>query len=68
MTKNEIQFFIEEMESIGDLWTEEQVKECYGDLPLHQALDLRRSEVWQHLTNLGRFITYSQPEEKMENP
>lgn len=31
MNKTEIQTFIEEMKSIGDIWTPEQVEKEYGD-------------------------------------
>ena len=58
MTKSEIQIFIEEMESIGDIWTEEQVKNCYGNIPLRQALETRKTEVNQFLTILGTAKIY----------
>ena len=34
MQKSEIAEFIESMEEIGDNWTEEQVKDVYGDMSL----------------------------------
>lgn len=30
MTKSEAEIFIDEMESIGDIWTVEQVMDCMG--------------------------------------
>lgn len=36
MTRAEIRTFIEEMESIGDVWTEEEAERCYGNLSLRQ--------------------------------
>ncbi|WP_295579953.1 hypothetical protein [uncultured Oscillibacter sp.] len=66
MTKSEIQAFIEEMETIGDVWTEEQVERCYGNLPLHQALETRKTEVNQYLTTLGRAAIYLVSEEPDE--
>lgn len=31
MNKQEINEFIERMEEVGDVWTEEQVNDVYGD-------------------------------------
>lgn len=45
MTKSDIKSFIEEMEKIGDVWTEEQVLDVYGDGTLENALKKRKSEV-----------------------
>lgn len=58
MTKLEVQTFIEEMEAVGDIWTEEQVERCYSSVPLKQALDTRKAEVEQYLTTLGRAAIY----------
>ena len=43
MTKAEIATFIETMEEIGDVWTEEQVEDVYGDFTLDEALTSRKS-------------------------
>lgn len=67
MTKAEIQTFIEEMEAIGDMWTEEQVERCYGNDPLYQALDARKAEINQHLTILGRAKIYLASKEANED-
>ena len=45
MKKKDIDTFIEEMESIGDEWTPEQVEDVYGDSTLKEALDDRKSSV-----------------------
>lgn len=45
MKKREIETFIEEMESIGDEWTPEQVEDVYGDSTLEDALADRKSSV-----------------------
>lgn len=65
MNKIEIQTFIEEMESIGDMWTEEEVERCYGDISLSEALNTRKSEMNQFLSILGNTVNYlSSKEEK----
>lgn len=58
MTRAEIRTFIEEMESIGDVWTEEEAERCYGNLSLRQALDTRKSVVGQFLSSLGTAEIY----------
>lgn len=45
MKKKDIDTFIEEMESIGDKWTPEQVEDVYGDSNLEEALADRKSSV-----------------------
>lgn len=45
MKKKNINAFIEEMESIGDEWTPEQVEDIYGDSTLEEALADRKSSV-----------------------
>ena len=45
MKKKDIDTFIEEMESIGDKWTPEQVDDVYGDSTLEEALTDRKSSV-----------------------
>ena len=42
MTKTEILEFIEEMNAIGDEWTEEQVKNVYGSFTLEDAIQDRK--------------------------
>lgn len=56
MTKTEILTFIEEMESIGDIWTEEQVVDVYGDDSLEAALKDRKSVLGMFFDNLGKII------------
>lgn len=57
MTKTEINYFIEEMGLIGDLWTEEQVENVYGNRSLEEALNERKAAVDMHLNNI--FTVYS---------
>ena len=38
MKKQEINEFIEKMEEVGDVWTEEQVNDVYGDSSFEDAL------------------------------
>ncbi|WP_346891374.1 hypothetical protein [Clostridium sp. UBA3887] len=64
MNKIEIQTFIEEMESIGDEWTEEKVERCYGDISLSEALNTRKSEVKQFLSTLGNAVNYLSSKEE----
>lgn len=45
MTKAEIATFIEEMEVIGDKWTEKQVEETYGKQSLADALADRKGAI-----------------------
>lgn len=45
MTKKEIEIFIEEMESIGDMWTPEQVRDVYGNTSLSEALADRKGSL-----------------------
>lgn len=45
MKKKDIATFIEEMETIGDEWTPEQVEDVYGDASLEEALNDRKASV-----------------------
>lgn len=42
MTDAEIRTFIETMEEFGDEWDYEQVKDCYGDDSLEDAIAHRK--------------------------
>ena len=64
MTKEDISAFIDEMEYIGDVWTEEQVERVYGKLSFNQALDLRKAEVGLFLSSLGTAAIYLASKEK----
>lgn len=64
MTETEINTFIEEMASIGDKWTKEQVEECYGTASLAEALKARKAEMGQFLSSLGTAILYATSQEK----
>lgn len=45
MKQEDVQTFIEEMELIGDEWTEEQAMDVFKDKTLEEALEERKSEV-----------------------
>lgn len=45
MTKSEAEIFIDEMESIGDVWTVEQVMDVYGNDTLEKVLEDRKASV-----------------------
>lgn len=45
MTKSEAEIFIDEMESMGDIWTVEQVMDAYGTDTLEEALEDRKASV-----------------------
>ncbi len=49
MTKSEAEIFIDEMESIGDIWTVEQVMDVYGNDTLEKALE-------DHKASVGTFM------------
>lgn len=60
MNKTEIQTFIEEMKSIGDIWTPEEVEKEYGDYSLEEALKHRKPLVAQFLGNIAKIINRDQ--------
>lgn len=45
MNRQEINEFIEKMEEVGDVWTEEQVNDVYGDSSFEDALADRQSSL-----------------------
>lgn len=45
MTKSETAEFIEPLEEIGDVWTEEQVLDVYGDYSLEDAISDRKTSI-----------------------
>ena len=58
MNKKEIDIFIEEMKSIGDEWTPEQVKDVYGDYSLEDAIADRKSSIGIFFDIIGKVINY----------
>ena len=56
MKKKDIATFIEEMESIGDEWTPEQVEDAYGDSSLDEALADRKASVGTFFDIIGKVI------------
>ena len=51
MNKQEINEFIEKMKEVGDVWTEEQVNDVYGDSSFEDALADRQSSL-DHMSRL----------------
>ena len=51
MNKQEINEFIEKMKEVGDVWTEEQVNDMYGDSSFEDALADRQSSL-DHLSDI----------------
>ena len=45
MNKKDIEVFIEEMKTIGDEWTPEQIEDVYGNSTLDEALADRKSSL-----------------------
>lgn len=56
MKKKEIEMFIEEMESIGDVWTPEQVEDVYGNYSLSEALADRKTALGTFFDIIGKVI------------
>lgn len=56
MTKQEIQEFIDRMEEIGDVWSEEQVEDVFGKKSLEEALKERRSQIGSFFDIIGKAI------------
>lgn len=51
MNKQEINEFIEKMEEVGDVWTEEQVNDVYGDSSFEETLADRQSSL-DHMSDI----------------
>ena len=56
MKRHEIDIFIEEMETIGDIWTPEQVEDVYGDSALNEAIADRKSSIGTFFDIIGKVI------------
>lgn len=56
MNKAEMDEFIEQMEEIGDVWQEEDVKRVYGECSLAEALDDRKSSIGIFADIIGKVI------------
>lgn len=56
MKKKDVGIFIEEMESIGDIWTPEQVMDVYGGVSLEEALADRKSTLGMFFDIIGKVI------------
>lgn len=56
MTKSEAEIFIDEMESIGDVWTVEQVMDVYGNVTLEMALKGRKASVGTFMNIISAVI------------
>ena len=58
MKETDIQFFIEEMEEIGDIWTEEDVRRVYAEDTLQEAIASRKAELWWKAQNISIYLNY----------
>ena len=56
MKKSDVRTFIETMEELGDIWTEEQVQDVYGDTSLKKALKDRRASLSIMSDIIGKVI------------
>ena len=56
MKKKDIATFIEDMESIGDEWTPEQVEDVYGDSSLEEALADRKASLGKLFEIIGKVV------------
>ena len=56
MKKSDVDKFIEEMESIGDDWTPEQVEEVYGNCSLSEALSDRKASIGIFFDIVGKVL------------
>ena len=56
MSNREIKAFIDEMNKIGDYWTEEQVENTYGDCSLREALADRKALLDLFFCNIANII------------
>ena len=56
MKRKDVAVFIEEMESIGDEWTPEQVEDVYGDYSLEKALADRKAALGTFFEIIGQVI------------
>lgn len=56
MKKSDVLTFIETMEEHGDIWTEEQVQDVYGDDSLEEALKDRMQSVSIMGDILGKYL------------
>ena len=56
MKKSDMLTFIETMEEHGDIWTEEQVQDIYGDDSLEEALKDRMQSISIMGDILGKYF------------
>ena len=56
MRRNEADYFIEELRTIGDEWTPEQVMEAYGDTPLVEAIRSRKRDVANYFNMINAML------------
>ena len=56
MTVKESKIFIEEMEELGDIWTQEQVMSAYADSSLEDALNDRRAALSTFSGIIGQIL------------
>ena len=58
MTKQEIREFIEIMEEIGDVWTEDQVEDVYGNMSLEEAVRDRKASLGTFFDIIDKVINH----------
>lgn len=56
MRKNDVDIFIEEMETIGDVWIPEQVENVYGDFSLEEAINDRKAVMATFINAIGKIV------------
>ena len=56
MKKKDIATFIDEMETIGDEWTPEQVEDVYGNSSLDEALADRKASIGTFFDIISKVI------------
>lgn len=56
MTRAEIDYFIEEMKTIGDEWSPELAEHYYGEYTLDEAIHSRKQSVTMYFDNITRLL------------
>lgn len=56
MTDAEMKFFLEEMKQIGDVWTEKEAAQVYGNQSLEAALQDRRTILNECFQIMGKVL------------
>ena len=67
MKEQDINAFIEEMESIGDVWESEDVERVYGNSTLDKALSDRKSALGSFFDIIGKVINSKKEDLRWRN-